>query len=141
MRQRRLSGRMRGSGGSADGNLAGAHARSRELARPLLQQAIKRVPANPDAFSDLVKADVATKNFVEAAETLHLQEVTFQTDLTATVNASPDFAEFREFLPYTRNGRHDTMGQMRRRLYGCVREISAIHAGGMRAKAESRRAN
>ena len=80
-----------------------------EKARPLLQQAIKRVPANPDAFSDLVKADVATKNFVEAAETLHLQEVTFQTDLTATVNASPDFAEFRNSFPY-KKWQHDYHG-------------------------------
>jgi hypothetical protein len=67
-----------------------------EKARPLLQQALKRFPIEEAAMAELLKVDLATSNFVEVAETLHLKETTLHTNLTALVNSTPAYAAFRK---------------------------------------------
>lgn len=64
-------------------------------ARPLLLQAIQRKPPFPSAFSQLLRIDLSQRNYAGVAETLHQQEVAFQTNLTAMVNASANFANFK----------------------------------------------
>jgi len=67
-----------------------------EKLRPLLQKAIQRFPAEPIAFEELLKVDLASSNFIGVAETLHLDEVAFHTNLTQMVNSSTNYAAFRK---------------------------------------------
>jgi hypothetical protein len=80
-----------------------------EKARPLLQKALKRFPTESGAFGPLLKVDLASSNFEGVAETLHQNEVALQTNLTAMVNASPDYAEFRNSFPW-KKWQHDYHG-------------------------------
>jgi hypothetical protein len=80
-----------------------------EKARPLLQQALKHFPPEKAAMAELLKIDLATTNFVEVAETLHFQETTFHTNLTAVVDATPDYAAFRKSFSW-KKWQHDYHG-------------------------------
>jgi hypothetical protein len=75
-------------------------------ARPLLQQALQRFPSEPSALAELLKVDLAAANFTGVAETLHLQEVALQTNLTEMVNSSNEYATFRKSFPW-KKWQHD----------------------------------
>lgn len=75
-------------------------------ARPLLLQAIQRTPAFPNAFSELLTLDLSQRDYAGVAETLHSQEIAFQTNLTAMVNGSANFSEFRKSAAF-KKWQHD----------------------------------
>lgn len=89
--------------------LAQSFASEPARARPLLQQAIQRVPADPEAFSEMLKWDLASRNFSGVAEMLHLKEQACQTNLTAMVNESPDYTAFRNSFQW-KKWQHDYHG-------------------------------
>jgi len=86
-----------------------------EIARRLLRRALDRYPLEPAAFEDLLKIDLATENFPGVAETLHLQEVALETNLVAMVNASREYAEFRNSFSW-KKWLHDSHGADPKRL-------------------------
>jgi len=67
-----------------------------DQARALLHTALKRYPVQPLAFGELFKMDLTVNNFAGVFETLRLEESTYHTNLTAMVEANPDFAAFRK---------------------------------------------
>ena len=75
-------------------------------ARPLLIRAIQRKPPFAHAFSELLNLDLSQRNYTGVAETLHLQEIAFQTNLTAMVNSSVSFLEFRKSAAF-KKWQHD----------------------------------
>jgi hypothetical protein len=73
-----------------------------EKARPLLEKALKRFPAETITYDELLKVDLAAGNFDGVADTLHLDEATFHTNLTQMVSGSRDYDTFRKSLGWKR---------------------------------------
>jgi len=80
-----------------------------QKARPLLQKALKRFPAEAITFEELLKVDLAGDNFDGVAETLRLDEMAFHTNLTQMVNASKGYEAFRKSSAW-KKWQHDWHG-------------------------------
>jgi hypothetical protein len=80
-----------------------------DKARPLLQQALERFPLERIGYSELIKVDLASTNFVGVADSLHKQEVAFQTNLTSMVASRPEYETFRKSFPW-KQWQHDYHG-------------------------------
>ena len=80
-----------------------------EKARPLLQKALKRFPAEAITYEESLKVDLAAGNFDGVGETLHLDEVAFHTNLTQMVSGSKNYEPFRKSLAW-KKWQHDWHG-------------------------------
>jgi hypothetical protein len=94
-------------------------AKRAEKARPLFQKALKRFPAETITFEESLKVELAAGNFDGVAETLHLDEVTFHTNLTQMVSGSKDYEPFRKSFAW-KKWQHDWHGADAKNLTAAV---------------------
>lgn len=80
-----------------------------DKAEPLLQQALKRYPTEASAFLELLNIQLAKKDFGGVAQTLHQQEDMLHSDLTAMVDETSAYAEFKKSFAW-KKWQHDYHG-------------------------------